>query len=90
MTCACPDWIFAAEIHLLKLQRLKNRVLRTNGNFPRHTSAHDMYVAFQIPYVYDYITTVCRKQAEVIQNSENENVRCIGQGRSPSQKIGEA
>jgi hypothetical protein len=35
----------------------------------------DMHVAFQIPYVYDYITKSCRQQAEVIQNNENENVR---------------
>jgi hypothetical protein len=38
-----------------------------------------MHVAFQIPYVYDYITKSCRQQAEVIQNHLNENVRCIGQ-----------
>jgi hypothetical protein len=31
MTYACPAWEFAAEIHLLKLQRLQNRVLRTIG-----------------------------------------------------------
>jgi hypothetical protein len=44
----------------------------TTGNFPRHTSVHDTHVGFQIPYVYDYITKLCRKQAEVIQNHENE------------------
>jgi hypothetical protein len=38
-----------------------------------------MHEAFQIPYVYDYITKSCRQQAEVIQNHENENVRYIGQ-----------
>jgi hypothetical protein len=32
-----------------------------------------MHVAFQIPYVYDYITKLCKKQAEIIQNYENEN-----------------
>jgi hypothetical protein len=45
-----------------------------------------MHVAFQIPYIYDYITKSCRQQAEVIQNHENENVRYIGQGEAP-QKI---
>jgi hypothetical protein len=30
----------------------------------------------------DYITKLCRKQAEVIQNHENENVRNIGQGEA--------
>jgi hypothetical protein len=43
-------------------------------------------VAFQIPYVYDYITKSCRQQAEVIQNHENENVRYIGQGETPHRK----
>jgi hypothetical protein len=47
MTYACPAWEFAAEAHLLKLQRLQNRVLRTIGHFPRHASACDLHVAFQ-------------------------------------------
>jgi hypothetical protein len=37
MTYACPAWEFVAESHLLKLQRLQNRVLRTIGKFPRRT-----------------------------------------------------
>jgi hypothetical protein len=32
MTYACPTWELAAEIHLFKLQRLQNKVLRTNSN----------------------------------------------------------
>jgi hypothetical protein len=38
--------------------------------------------AFQILYVYDYITKSCRQQAEIIQNRENENVHYIGQGEA--------
>jgi hypothetical protein len=53
MTYACPTW---EETYLLKLQRLQNKVPRTIGNFPRRTSVRDMHMAFQIPYVYDYIT----------------------------------
>jgi hypothetical protein len=30
--------------------------------------------------VYDYITKLCRQQAEIIQNHDNENVRNTGQG----------
>jgi hypothetical protein len=56
MNNACPEWEFAAETHLLKLRRVQNRVVRTIGNFPRHTLVRDMHVAFQIPYVYDCIT----------------------------------
>jgi hypothetical protein len=48
MTYACPAWEFEAESHLLKLQRLQNKVLRTIGNFPRRTLVRDMHVAFQI------------------------------------------
>jgi hypothetical protein len=71
---------------VLKLQRLQNKVLRTIGTFLRRTSVRDMHVAFQIPYVYDYITKSCRQQAEVIQNRENENVRYIGQGKARYRK----
>jgi hypothetical protein len=86
MTYACPAWEFAAESHLLKLQRLQNKVLRNIGSFPRRTSVRDIHVAFQIPYVYDYITKLRRQEAEVIQNHENGNVRYIGQGEAPHRK----
>jgi methionine synthase II (cobalamin-independent) len=70
----------------LKLQRLQNKVLGTIGSFPRRISVRDMYMAFQIPYVHDYITKSCRQQEEVIQNDENENVRYIGQGEARRKK----
>jgi hypothetical protein len=82
MTYACPALEFAAESHLLKLQRLQNRVLRTIGNLLRRTSVRDLHVAFIIPYVYNYITKLCRQQAEVIQNHDNENLRNIRQGEA--------
>jgi hypothetical protein len=75
---ACPAWEFAAVNHLLKLQRLQNKVLRNTGNFPRRT-LHDLHMAFKPPYIYDYITKLRRQQAEVIQNHENENVCNTGQ-----------
>jgi hypothetical protein len=86
MTYACPAWEFVAECHLLKLQRLQNKVLLTVGNFPRRTSVRDMHKAFHIPYVYDFITKSCRQQAEVIQNHENENFLYIGQGEARYRK----
>jgi hypothetical protein len=82
MTYACPAWEFAAETHVLKLQCLQNKVPRTIGNFPRRTSVRDMHV----PYVYDYITKLCRRQAENILNHENENVCNIGQGKTTHRK----
>jgi hypothetical protein len=78
MTYASPAWEFAADTHLLKLQRLQNKVLRTNGNFPRGTSVRGLHKAFNIPYIYDYITKLCRQQAQVIQNHGNGNVCNIG------------
>jgi hypothetical protein len=37
-------------------------------------------------YIYNYITNLCRQQAEVIQNHENTNVRNIGQGEPRHRK----
>ena len=51
ITYACPVWEFAADTHLLKLQRLQNRVLRTIGNYPRRTLTRDLHMVFKIPYV---------------------------------------
>jgi hypothetical protein len=59
---------------------MENKILRTIGNFPRCTPVHDFHTAFNLPYVYDYITKLCRQQAQVIRNHENEYVSGIGQG----------
>jgi hypothetical protein len=42
------------QTHLMKLQGLQNKVLRTIGNFLRRTPVRDLHIAFKIPYVYDY------------------------------------
>jgi hypothetical protein len=86
MTYACPAWEFAADTQLVKLQRLKNSVLRTTGYFQRRTSVRDMHVVFQIPYVYDCVAKLCRKLAQVIQNQKNINVRNIGQSEARRRK----
>jgi hypothetical protein len=86
MTYACPAWESAADPHLLKLQRMQNKVLRTIGNFPRRTPVRELHKAFNIPYIYDYITELCKQQAEVIQNHENANVRSVGQGEALHRK----
>jgi hypothetical protein len=87
MTYACPAWELAADTHPLKLQRLQNKVLRTTGNFPRYTSVCELHKAFNIPYIYDYITKLCRKQAKIIQNHGNANVCNIGQGEQRHRKF---
>jgi hypothetical protein len=75
MTYVCPAWEFAADTHLIKLQRQQNTVLPTIGNFPRRPPVREMHMAFHLPYVYDYMTKLYRQQAEVTLNHDNENVR---------------
>jgi hypothetical protein len=48
---------------------------------PKDYKQHEISLA-----VNDCITKLCRQQAEVIQNHENENVRNIGQGESRHRK----
>jgi hypothetical protein len=50
----------------------------TKQGFPHHRKFSEVHTAFNLPYVYDYITKLCRRQAEAIQNHENEHVRGIG------------
>jgi hypothetical protein len=66
MTHAFPAWELVADTYLLKSQSLQNKVLRNTGNFAWCTPVHDLHVAFSLPYVYDYITKLCKQQAEVI------------------------
>jgi hypothetical protein len=70
----------------MKLQRLQNSVLRAVGKLDRPTSVRDLHLAFQIPYAYDYITKLYRRQGEVILTHENPNVRAIGQGEARHRK----
>jgi hypothetical protein len=70
----------------MKLQRLQNKVLRSSGKFPRLTPFRKFHTAFNIPYVYEYITGLSRQQAEVIKNREKANVRNIGQGEARHRK----
>jgi hypothetical protein len=49
MPYASPAWEFAADTHLMKLQRLQNKVLRTIGSFLRCTPVRDLHMVFEIP-----------------------------------------
>jgi hypothetical protein len=86
VTSACSAWEFAADTHLLKSQLLQNKVLRTIGNFPRHTPVCELHKAFNIPHIYDYVTKLCRRQAKIVQNDGNANVCNIGQGEPRHRK----
>jgi hypothetical protein len=61
---------------------LQSKVLFAIGNFPRRTPVRELLKVFNIPHIYDYITKLCRQQAEVIQNHDNANVRNIWQGEA--------
>jgi hypothetical protein len=63
MTSACPAWEFAADSHLLKLQRRQNKVLRSIVNLPRRTQTRNLQVAFKIPYLHYFVTKICRQQS---------------------------
>jgi hypothetical protein len=39
-------------------------------------------MAFQVPYVYNYITKLCRQQSEAVHNHENARVRDMGKGEA--------
>jgi hypothetical protein len=86
MSYPCSTWEFAADTHMMNLQRLQNRELRAIGNLDRRTPVRDLHLAFKIPYFYDYINKLCRRQAEVILNHENPNVHAIRQGEARHRK----
>jgi hypothetical protein len=73
---------YAVDVHLFKLQRLQNRLLRATGNIGRCTPVRELHMAFKIPYVYDYITILCRTLVEIKLNHVNPNLRGIGQGEA--------
>jgi hypothetical protein len=86
MTYTSPVWQLAAGIHLMKFQRLQNKVLRASKNFPKCTPVRDLHTAFNLPHAYDYRTKLFRQQAEVVQNHENEHVRSTEQGEARQRK----
>jgi hypothetical protein len=86
MTYAFPAWEFSADAHLMKLQHLRNRVLRTNGRFRRRIPVRDLHTAFNLPYIYDYLTKLCRQQAEVTKSCKCKYSRHRNRW-SPTDKI---
>jgi hypothetical protein len=56
------------------------------GNLDRCTPVWELQVAFEIPYMYDCITKLCRTQAEVIPNHVNPNVHGLEQGEARQRK----
>jgi hypothetical protein len=75
-----------ADTYLLKLHHQQNKVLRTTENFPLRTPVRELHTAFNLPYVYDYVTKLCRKQDGVTQNHENKYVPGMWQGEARYKK----
>jgi hypothetical protein len=50
------------------------------------TPVRDLHTAFNLPYVRDYVTKLCRQQAEIIQNHETRHLRGIEQGEAIHRK----
>jgi hypothetical protein len=46
------------------------------------TAIRDIHFALQVPYVYDYVTKLCRQQAQVIENHKNVHIAYTGQGEA--------
>jgi hypothetical protein len=86
LTYACPAWEFAADSCLLKLQRMRNKVMHTIGNLPRRSQTRDLHFGLKIPYIYDFVTELCRQQVKVTLNHENVNICDIGQGEAQHRK----
>jgi len=68
-----PAWECEADTCRVKLRRLC-----IVGNFPRRIPTRELHVAFNIPYIYDFITRLCRQEADVIRNHENPYIRNTG------------
>jgi hypothetical protein len=71
-----------ANTHLMKLQLLQNKVLRTTGNYTRHTLVRYLHMAFQIPFVYDYVKNYAGNMQKSYKIMLTKNVRNIGQGEA--------
>jgi hypothetical protein len=86
MTYACPAWKFTPDNHQMRLQLLQNKILRTNGNFLRRTPVRDLHMAFKLPYMYDYITKLCRQEEQVIQKMEMQMFATLGKAKPNTEK----
>jgi hypothetical protein len=61
-------------------------VLRAIEDLDRRTSFRELHVAFETPYMYNYITKLCMTHTEVILNHVNPNARGIRQGEARHRK----
>jgi hypothetical protein len=83
----CGKRCFLCGPHWSYIIGLRKEILDYEIPAPaKQGTPHHWHLAFPIPFVYDYITKLCRQQAEVIQNHDNENVCTIGHGEARHRK----
>jgi hypothetical protein len=58
MTHACFIWEFVADTHLIKLQRLENKVPHSTDNTQTCMPVREMQMASHLPYVHDYMPKI--------------------------------
>jgi hypothetical protein len=88
MTYACTAWELAADMYLLKFQRLQNSLIGAIGNILcAHRTAICTCLSTFRTYVYYYETNLCRQQLEVIHNYENEHDLSIRQGEADEENM---
>jgi hypothetical protein len=49
-------------------------------------TGHELHIVFQVPYIYDYATKLCRQQTEAMQIQDNANIRDIWKGETLHRK----
>jgi hypothetical protein len=72
---------------LLQIAEPAKQISPHHWNFPRRTPVRYLPTVSNLLHVYDYVTKLCRQQAEVTQNHENEHVRSTGQGEADTENI---
>jgi hypothetical protein len=79
MSYAYPAREFAADLSPNEIATPVKKVLHTIGKLQRNSLVPNMHQTCPILYVHDYITKLCRKQAQVVQNHKNSHIQNIGQ-----------
>jgi hypothetical protein len=56
--------------------------MRSTPSLYNEDQVRELHGGLKIPYMYDYITKLCRTRADVILNDANPNACGIGQGEA--------
>jgi hypothetical protein len=73
MTYACLACEFVEGNQLLKLQLLRNKVLRATGKLLKRTTINNLRVQFKIPYLPDFV----RKNYADNRHNKSQKCKCL-------------